>query len=648
MAETMKSPESGKADKQTFKKQVDQFVRHHQQKQQKLIKEGKRRNLTLEELIQKSPQLPDAVVEGLFSEGLQEEVSEQVVGEVFKALKNMQGRVNSLDPRRRFYILETINFFSSKIGIGKLIPALVTLSGEDQKKAICEFIFPTYFSIQKNIETLVSSDAIFDKETVHIDRGGLYVFMSDIARIVIQLFRKEFLSRVTADSSTLGFLAGGIDPATFRLKEKYRDEVEFAYQAMIDDENQIRGIVLKFIQAIQSHENLYNYSLKRDRYYKQFLMDITRENRFKGVDAIDVSRILAGCLLVNEQAQPPEELITGMIFEDTYKSEEVLDFRRQFLEGLSPSIIYRLIGRLRVSLQQISKINFGTEFQEVQRFSVKNILKNVWSGFINLVEKGISITTGPFLLAFAQVKRAYEVFVEEEKIRDDTVTSSMLEGTGLTSGKDTFKSKNLDAFSQMTQSFRLVETDIISFRGEHEGATHKDFGYNTRIFRNDEKLMIQFLSVFRMLLKKLSTDDKVREITYPSHQKIREYYAAYQFDRYLIALGLTHIKNPKLPVIEEKSIFPYVILFLESKSRQEGKALSRTIKKEDQARVFNEIGFSGKTARVFYEALYLVLHLLAGEDWEKPSAQTCITFLTREINRMITKNEKLLFIEEKL
>ncbi len=648
MSEGEKSSEVTKVDKITSKKQVDQFVHYHKKKHQALIKEKKRRNLSLDDLIQRSPQLPDGVVEGLFGDELQDNVPDEVISEVFEALKSMQSKINALDPKRRFYILETINFFGSKIGIGKLIPALVTLTGDDQKKAICEFIFPTFFSIQKNIETLISCNEIFDEKSVHIDRGGLYVLVSDISRIVIRLFKKDFISRAASEETTLGFLLTAFDTSTFKFKDKFKLDSEFIYQEMIDDEDRIREIVLEFIVAIQSHENLFNYSIKRDRYYKQFLIDVTRKNRFKGVDPIDISKILSGCLLANEQLQPPEDLIEGMIDEAAFDSDEIQKLRRRFIDKLSPGIIYRLIGRLRVSLQHISQSNFGSEFQDVQKFSVKSILKNVWTGFINLVEKGLSVTTGPFLQAFSQVKRAFDGFVDEEKIRDETVTSSMLNGVGSAPGQAEFLSKNLDAFSQMTQNFQLVETDIISFRGEHEGATYKDFGYNTRLFRNDEKLMIQFLSVFRLLFKKLATDEKVREITYGSHQRIREYFAAYGFDRYLLCIGLTHIKNPKLPVIEEKSIFPYCLLFVESKNRKEGKAVSRTIKKDKKARVFNEIGFSGKTAKIYLEALYLIFHLLPGDDWEKKSAQTCVAYLTKELNRSLKKNDKLLYIEGKL
>ncbi len=648
MSEEEKTAEAAKVDEKTFKSQVDQFVQHHRIKQLELLKDNKRRNMSLKDVIQRSPILPDEAVELLFADGQGAGVSEEVISQVFDSLKDMQGNINALDSRRRFYILETINFFSSKIGIGKLIPALITLGGEDQRKAISEFVFPTFFSIQKNVETLVACDEIFDTKSVHIDRGGLYVFISDISRIAIRLFKKDFLKQVAAGVPTLAFMSTAFDPTSFKFNEKFKAEGEFAYQEMIDDEDKIREIVLDFIVAIQSHESLYTYSLKRDQFYKNFLAGLTKEDRFKGVDPIDVSKILAGCLIANEQFQPPDGLIDRMIDKKTFDADDTQAMCRQFIDNLSPSIIYRMIGRLRVSLQHISKKNFGNEFQDVQKFSVKSILKNVWTGFITLVEKGLSATTDPFIKAFAQVKRSFEGFVEEEKTRDETVTSSLLDDTALSGPADGFQSKNLDAFSQMTQSFQLVETNIISFRGEHEGATFKDFGHNTRLFRNDEGLMVQFLSVFKLLFKKLAQDEKVKEVTYENQRQIREYYAAYQFDHYLICIGLTHIRNPKLPVIDEKSIFPYAVLFAEGKVRKEGKAASRIVKHNGQTKIYNDIGFSGKTAKVFFEALYLILHLLPGEDWEKKSAQRSIAFLTKELNRFLSKKDKLLYCEGKL
>jgi len=404
--------------------------------------------------------------------------------------------------------------------------------------------------------------------------------------------------------------------------------------------------VLEFIVAIQSHESLYNYAKKRSDYYKGFLLKLTRVNRFQDIDPIDISKILAGCFVANEQLQPPDALIAKMVDKAAFNASDTLEMQKQFIDKLSPSVIFRLLGRFRVSLQHISKVNFGNEFQDIQRFSVKTILKNVWEGFIELVEKALNITTGPFLYAFNQVRKAYEGFVEEEQKRDESIKSSLFESATTTVEQPAIFSKNLDAFSQMTQSFKLVKTSVISLRGEHEGATYKDFGYNFRFFRNNEGLMVQFLSVFRLLFQTLASDKNVIEITYENQRQVREYYAAYKFDIYLLCIGLTHIRNPKLPMIEEKSIFPYIILFKEEGKIKEGNAASRTIVQGGVTKAYNELRFTGKTAKIYYEALYLILHLLPGEAWEKQFSQACINYLVKELNRMLRNKEELLYCEE--
>ncbi|MBT4087561.1 MAG: hypothetical protein HN580_05610 [Deltaproteobacteria bacterium] len=645
MSDEVKPSTDAKVDKKTFKRQVDQFVKHHRHKQNELLQKNKRRNLSLEDIIQRSSVLQDDAVEVQFDNG-QNEIPDEVTSEVHGALKSMQSKINVLDPRKRFFILETINFFNSKIGLNKLIPALITLNGKDQKRAVSEFIFPTFFSIQKNIETLVACDEIFDSKTVHIERSGLYILLSDISRIIIRLFKDEFVSQISGEDTTLAFLSTAVNPVSFKFNKKFKGKSEFVYQEMIDDEDRIREIVLEFIVAIQSHESLYNYAKKRSDYYKGFLLKLTRVNRFQDIDPIDISKILAGCFVANEQLQPPDALIAKMVDKAAFNASDTLEMQKQFIDKLSPSVIFRLLGRFRVSLQHISKVNFGNEFQDIQRFSVKTILKNVWEGFIELVEKALNITTGPFLYAFNQVRKAYEGFVEEEQKRDESIKSSLFESATTTVEQPAIFSKNLDAFSQMTQSFKLVKTSVISLRGEHEGATYKDFGYNFRFFRNNEGLMVQFLSVFRLLFQTLASDKNVIEITYENQRQVREYYAAYKFDIYLLCIGLTHIRNPKLPMIEEKSIFPYIILFKEEGKIKEGNAASRTIVQGGVTKAYNELRFTGKTAKIYYEALYLILHLLPGEAWEKQFSQACINYLVKELNRMLRNKEELLYCEE--
>ncbi|MCP4757624.1 MAG: hypothetical protein GY866_42750 [Proteobacteria bacterium] len=633
-------------DKAVFKRQVDLFVKHHRKKQEKLEQEKKRRNMTLADVIKKAPPLPDEAINVFFGINQNYQVSTEVLNEVRDVLKSMQDDINTLAPQKRFFILETINFFSSKIGIGKLIPALLVLKGEDQRKAICEFAFPTFLSINKNVEILAADNDLFDPDRLHIDRGGLYTFVSDVSKILIELFREDFIEEVSKGRQSLEFLLKGFDPVTFRLDGAFEGDSEFIYQEMIDDEDEIRNIVLRFIVAIQSHEVLYNYSLKRYRYYKKFLAGLTETDRFKGVDPIDISKILAGCLVANDQLKPNDELIDNMIDEGKFNSKATLEARKKFVDGLSPGNIYKLIGRLRVSLQHISKSNFGNEFQDVQKFSVKTILNNVWKGFIRLVETGLSLAAEPFYQVFQQVKRTYESFVADEKQKEETMRSGMVEQPPSKDGTVPFIPKNLESFAVMSQHFTLVETDIVGFRGEYEGAGHRDFGFNTRFFRKDKRLTVRFLECFNLLFQTLKKDKKVKEINLKNQKNIVEYFASYVFGNHLVCFGLTHLLNPRTPMVEKKDIFPYVLLFAESKQKKTARVLGREVVVKDQLKIFNEVPFEEKTAIHFYESLYLILHLLREDDWKTKNAQACIAFLIRELHRLIKRKQKLRYIVE--
>lgn len=633
-------------DTEAIKKNVDLFVENQLDKQAALEEENKRNNISLKQIISRSPPLPDDAVD-LFFEGKEtHDVPDEIVEEVKTVLKGMQESVNQLAPEKRFFILETINFFSSKISLGKLIPALLLLKGDDQKKAICQIAFPTFFSINKNIETLAARIDLFDREKLHMELGGLYTIVSDVSRILIRLFKKDLVNNVTKSLSTVEFLLTAFHPVSFQFNQVAKTESEFVFEEMIDDEVELRKIVLDFVVAIQSHEALYNYSFMRFKYYKRFLDSLVDEDRFQGMEPIDVSKILAGCLVANEQLKPDDELIEQMIDEDTFDSPETIKARRAFIDKLSPGNIYRLISRFRFSLQDLSKTNFGDEFLEVQRFSVKTILISVWTGFINLVEKGLSAASEPFVQVFNQIKGTYQSFVSEERKKESAIRSGMTSKGGAKIKLSRIIPKNLEAFAIMSQDIVLVETDIVAFRGADVGANQKDFGYTTRIFRKDQAIMIQFLSAFHKLFEVLKKDSKVQSISFNNQPKIREYYAAYAFEKYLVCLGLTHIETAKTVMINDKSIFPYLLLFREENQKKVKRILSREVVLDDQFKVYNEMPLTESTAIYFYEPLYLIFHLLPEKEWKSPDVQICLTFLVNELQRIMARRGSLIYCDD--
>lgn len=632
------------SEKKHFSNQVNVFVKYHQKRQRELEEQNKRKNLTLDQVVKKSPLFTDEMIDVFLGDEQKYDVSKEVFDDVKEALTEMQKDINALSAKHRFFILETVNFFGSKIGIGKLIPALFILKGENQKKAISEFVFPTFLGIDKNVETLVDSKEVFDPKRLHMERGGLYSFVADLSGIIIKLFKKEFIRNIRPHTPSFEFLKTGFDSKTFRFKKSIKTKSEYAYEEMIDDENKIRQIFLDFIVAIQSHEILYLYSAKRLEYYKLFLENLTEDDRFEDITPLNVSKILAGCLLANDQLKPDDDLIESMIDKKWFDDSDTLEERSEFIDELTPTNVYALINKFRVSLQDMSQIDFGDEFEDVNQFVVKKLLMDVWSGFIRLAEKGLIVVTEPVSLVLRQVKKTYETFVLEEQQEEEKLKPSQLEKKASSQNELLPRiEKNLESFAIMSQYYSLVETSVIAFRSEHDGAKHSDFGYNTRFFRKDEATMVKFLTSFRLLFNTLKKNDKVREITFDNQKKVREYYAAYAFKDFLVCLGLTHIQNPKIPIVDEKSIFPYILLFKRSDKKEKGRVLSREAIVNGKRGIYNEVPFATSTAKFFYESVYLILHLIPEAEWKTLNVQICIAFLIRELNRILKSKQNLLY-----
>ena len=164
------------AEKIILEERIDKFVQRQRQKQVKLENENRRNNITVTELAKKSKSFSPKIIDDIFDENLTRQVSKEIVEEVRKTLHIMRLKINSLESRKRFYILETMDFFRSGISIGKLIPALLLLKNDDRKKAILEFVIPTFLSINKNVEILVSTTETFLSED-NSSKQGKFVFV---------------------------------------------------------------------------------------------------------------------------------------------------------------------------------------------------------------------------------------------------------------------------------------------------------------------------------------------------------------------------------------------------------------------------------------------------------------------------------------
>ncbi len=640
---TASSPVDVVSEKETIQDEVEAFVQSIRKRQKK---NKNRRHQTLQDCIAKAPSVTDDMIEVFFEKDLTYTVSEQVVSEVKNVLKGMQKKINLFPAKKRLFILETVDLFSSKISLGKLIPALLVLKGIDQKKAICELVFPTFFSINNNIETLVSDNRLFDSQRLHIERGSLYSFGNNISTILVKLFKPDFMARNRDNHSPMEFILKAFDPSSFLINPSIKSEKEYIFQEMIDNENYLRKIILQFIITIQSHKTLYIYSQKRHLYYQLFLMGLTKKNRFKGANPLDVSKILAGCMLATDQIAPDEELINSMLDADEYNHRSTEESKKEFFENLTPKQTLKLISRFKYGLQHIYKSSFEKDFFEVQGLSLKNTLKSIWQGLVLIVEKSIATMveiSQPVLKVFQQIRTTYDSFVRQEEEEEIKEIQTVIRKKPIKPAETVllFHSKNIESFAIMTQHFALVDTDIASFRGEHEGAGYTDYIQNSQLFNKNRRVLKCLMYTLQRMFKLLQQNENVKIITFEKQPKIREFYAAYAFDNNLLCFGITHIKKTKEVFVDEKDLFPYLLMFTEGNRKIQNRIWSRVAIFKEKLKIYNTIPVDEKSRIQMYEALYLILHLLPEKDWGVKSTQICVDFLVKELQQYKQMGGKL-------
>lgn len=609
-----------------IEERVDQFVEKQRQLQHQFEGEKIQANKTVSDLAKKSKSLPPEIVDKIFNPYLKQKISVEAVEEVRKSLHAMRLKINSLDPQKRFLILETMDFFRSKISIGKLIPAILLLKDDDKKKAFLQFVIPTFTSINKNVETLVSTSELFTKESLHLNRGSLYSFVSDLAKIVIPIFKEDYLQKHSKIVSPVERLFTALKPFT----NGSRSDENSIYSCLIDDEEKVRKILLDFIVAIQSHEALFNYALKRHGYYKLFLCRLTTENRFEMLHPLLVSKILAGCFLANKQVKPGDDLIEAMIGDETFASPTTVKAKKSFIDKLTPSTVFNIINQFKTHIQILLKTSLKKEFANVQDLAVKSVLKKVWTGFTKLADEGLTKLTAPLEIVFNQIRKTLLNFVEDEKKKENAARKE---------AKKTFVPlipKRPENILFLKENYLMVEPNVSGFRGVREGANQKDFAYNLKFFQGGEITVLEFTLCFKRLFEFLTKDNnrRIKKVTHNKQQGIIEYHTAFLFDKHLICIGLTRLKVENQKEVEERSLFPYILLFSEEAVKKTGRIPSRELIYKQKRMIFNEKVLLKENAIVFYKSALYILHLLPKDDWNSSVSQSCVKFLIRELKKL--------------
>ncbi len=641
-------------DQEIFKTLVDEFVIYQETKLEQLEVKGGRSHLSVKQMVEKCPSLTTAAIDEFIENHQKYEISGEAVAEIKKVFSQIRDRVNKFSKIKRFYILETMNFFEGQISLGKLIPAILLFNGYDQQRAIHSFLRPTFKSINKNIAKLSSRDYLFDPEKIHVERGILYTFLVDISKSIIPLFDKKYLKKFTDSNSEVDLVLQIIKDSQVKTPQGQ----EKGFYGMIYDSNLIRRHLLRFVGIIQSHNALYLYARKRHSYYKHYLFQITNKGFFRNIDAHDISRVFAGCLMVNRQLKPNPALIEKMLDPDLFSEKTTLDERKAFVDNLAPSTVHKLLIDIRDSMGRLSRVIDEGDFAGLDNLSSKGILQTIWFSFVRFIEAGVDSISEALDDLVQTIKDVYDDYVEPalEKIvvlktpeKEEEVKKELaVVETKQRSSKDGMK-KDQMVITTMNVNYQYIETDIEAFRGTKEGASQKDYAYTLRIFEQDEALMSFFHETLVKLFKTLTEASKSKKIEYVTQEEIIEYYSAFKFRDQMMAVGITHLrpKGGRSNMIEEHDIFPYLLLFKEGTKREFGRALSRESKLEGkEKRLYNETAFTSNNSIVFYEFLYSVLHLHKDEDWNTRECQECLKFLSTAINAALNKKGELAFLEK--
>ncbi len=595
--------------------------------QSKPVQPGQR----LSDLIENLAPLSSDQVEELLLPEYKKLIPPEELSEIKDTFLHMVGNLNRFPPVKRFFILETMDFFRSSISIAKLIPPLILLQGEEQKKAIAEFIKPTFVSINKNVEILTATNQIFDSKRIHLERGSLYSFISDTAKIITELFEPEYLQEFINVHGSVDLVGQIIESNPYFTNNKIPTA---PLEGMISDTVRLRKTLLSFVCSIQSHEALYNYATKRHAYYKLFLKNAILPGKFRDVPPYEASLLLAACLWTNKQLAPSKDFIASLMDANSFQSEETQQKLARFLDLLAPKTVYQVILDLKAAMQNLTHQSSMAEFGLLQKLSIKNILKTVWKAVILFGEKSLAFASAPFRLIFEGLKATYTAFIKDNaaEMEEDGETAPL-----------SHVPRSLQSLRVVSQKYKIVSTDIVGLRGEYEGASQKDRNISLQCFGGEEGLG-QFTFVFELLLKHLQQNEHVKIFSLPSNRAVKEYHLSLLFGAHLFCFGLTHLKAHEEVGIQKQDIFPYALLLHKAERKTFGRALSRIV--PETGYLYNEAPPESVQAKALvYESLFHALHLLPESYWEEEHLQKALLFLYARLNEIAEKGERFLFME---
>lgn len=637
-----------------LKQQITRFVTY-----QRAHPPRERHEATLAELIEASPRLDRDGLDRTFAELAPRlrghVVSQRTMTHVRRFCYDTLAAVNQLPVEQRFLVLETIDFFSSASGIHRLIQLLL-LGDATVRSAMAQLFLDTFRSTTAVVRTLTRDEALFAGPRGASQKGELYVFRSDLARRLLRLFPRDFVAeegrRLGVDQSLPVDLLGGILEG--RSPEAVRG-------ALIQDPTALITAQVDYMTLLQTHHALVIYARVRHEYLKRFLLeDLLRREALAGLDAADLSALVAGFLLTNRQLRPEEGLIHDLTRPERHALPGTRQALRRFLDQLAPSTLDTLVQQVHAALKRLGRPDADLEavFGPAHGLSAdQGILARLETGLLDMADRGVIAMSDLVQRVLEPIRDLQRRRRAEREALAAPMMESLAEDEEASGAAPGPRSKDPTAIAELGR-YGPVRTDRQGYRGGTGKTIFKDYVDSGKVFANDERTIYHFKRAFFRLFAhfRARPDSPVQQIRHPratpSGDTVQETYLAFRLppvqagdikdEALLLALGTTHFprNKPDLRTVLPESpldrlLDPYVVLFVGAPTPQgAGRAVSRKV--QGRGTTFNEVRLLDAHLPLVYRALYILLHHLPDrtEGWQDPDVQWCVEYLADVLERL--------------
>ena len=280
--------------------------------------------------------------------------------------------LKTIDKENRFFSLETVNFFRSKLRIEKFIEILLLRKSTEPLKQAAYKLIHHFTQL---------CGAIDDFNQTHVEKREL---------VLIRSFREALgqkLYPLLSDQSQIDLQKkhGGKKQSSVQLlREAIGEESEDSFKKMIrNDDHHIIKTIADYLLFLQRDKLLPVFGKARYKYYISFLGNLAEAKQ------APLNKIILGCLLQNRQYSPPADLIK--VLESNDITEKTLRLFIAYLFNLTPSVLDKTVQRIGSIFETIEgsmeKPDYLKNIQYLsEEYSVPRQIEEI---FLDLVRTGL-------------------------------------------------------------------------------------------------------------------------------------------------------------------------------------------------------------------------------------------------------------------